>query len=343
MTDLRIRDFETTGRVFIIAEIAQAHEGSLGILHSFIDACAQTGANALKVQIHIAEAESSPDEPFRTRFSYVDDTRYDYWKRMSFTEDQWIEVKRHCDDKNIEFLATPFSVAAVDLLERLEVSRYKVGSGDINNGLLLERIAATGKEAILSTGLGTKNEILAAVSALKSTGVSVLQCTTKYPTAAEDVGLSAIEEIRSSFDCPAGLSDHSGTIYPGIAAAALGASIVEAHATFDRRMFGPDAKSSLTIDEFAELVKGIRFVEKARAGSLGKKLDDDTTTLRAMFGRSLAVNKDLEAGHILQLTDLESKKPAGKGVSANEYKSIVGRKLKKSVNKWAFLTNSDVL
>ena len=338
-----IAQFEREGRVFVVAEVAQAHDGSLGILHSFIDSCAEAKVDAVKFQIHIAEAESSREEPFRTPFSYVDRTRFDYWHRMGFAESDWAGVKDHCDKAGVEFLATPFSNAAVDLLERLGVVRYKIGSGDVTNALLIERIARTGKEAILSTGLSTLEEVEVAVERLRNGGVAVLQCTTRYPTAPEEVGLAAIAELRQRFACPSGLSDHSGTIYAGLAAAALGAGIVEAHVTFDRRMFGPDAKSSLTVDEFAQLVNGIRFIERARDGQAGKSVTPELSTLRTMFGRSIAVNRSLPAGHVLAFEDLEGKKPAGPGLLVGALDRVIGRRLVRAKSKWEFLSEDDLI
>ena len=147
----------------IIAEIAQAHDGSLGILHSYIDALAGTGVQIVKFQLHIAEAESSELETFRVPFSYVDKSRKEYWKRMEFNLDQWREIKSHCEEKGMEFLATPFSIAAVDWLEELQVKRYKIGSGDIGNLLLLDRISQTGKPVILSSGMSDWKELQQAV------------------------------------------------------------------------------------------------------------------------------------------------------------------------------------
>lgn len=342
MTRPSIAEYERQGRVFVVAEVAQAHDGSLGILHSFIDACAQAKVDAVKFQIHIAEAESSAQEPFRVRFSEVDANRFDYWRRMAFSETQWQQIKRHCEEAGVEFLATPFSNAAVDLLERLGVVRYKVGSGDITNDLLIERIVRTGKEAILSTGLGTIEEIGRAVGRLRANGVAVLQCTTRYPTAAEDVGLPAIAGMKERFGCPTGLSDHSGKTFAGIAAVACGASVVEAHVTFDRRMFGPDARASLTVDEFGTLVEGIRFVEKARSGSLEKHLTPELDTLRTTFGRSLALNRDLPAGHVLAFEDLEGKKPAGQGLPPRDLDRVIGRVLVRAKAKWNFLSDEDL-
>ncbi|RZL16570.1 MAG: N-acetylneuraminate synthase, partial [Pedobacter sp.] len=145
--------------VFIIAEIAQAHDGSLGIAHSYIDALADAGVDAVKFQTHIAEAESSIFEPFRVKFSYEDDTRFDYWKRMEFTEQQWAGLKEHCEARGVEFMSSPFSGAAVELLNRLGVKRFKVGSGEVNNLLLLHQIAQTGKEIILSSGMSNFSEL----------------------------------------------------------------------------------------------------------------------------------------------------------------------------------------
>lgn len=328
----------------MVAEIAQAHDGSLGILHSLVDAVAATGVDAIKFQVHIADAESSALEPFRVRFSPVDETRYDYWKRMELPQAEWCRLKERCDALGVEFLATPFSNAAVDLLEAIGVCRYKIGSGDIANPLLLEKIARTGKEVILSTGLGSLKELDAATAMLQSRGNSyaVLQCTTAYPTAAEEVGLAWLGRFRERYHCPVGLSDHSGKIYAGLGAVALGAVVVEAHVTFNRRMFGPDAKASLTVDGFSRLVEGIRFLEMARTTGQDKSLDDGKRELRRMFGKSLAVNRDLPAGHVLAFEDLEGKKPADEGVAVSELDNVIGRTLVRRKHRWEFLQQDDL-
>lgn len=341
---MNLAEYESAGRIFVIAEIAQAHDGSLGILQSLVDAVAATGVDAIKFQVHLADAESSALEPFRVRFSPVDATRYDYWKRMELPLAEWCRLKERCDALGVEFLATPFSNAAVDLLEEVGVERYKIGSGDAANPLLLERVAKTGKEVILSTGLGSLEELDAATAMLQARGNAhaVLQCTTRYPTAAEDVGLAWLARFRERYRCPVGLSDHSGTIYAGLGAVALGAVAVEAHVTFDRRMFGPDAKASLTVDDFARMVEGIRFLEKARGSGPDKALDEGKRELRRMFGKSLAVNRDLPAGHVLTFEDLEGKKPADAGVAVGELDNVIGRTLACDKRRWEFLAYGDV-
>ena len=342
---MNLAEYERAGRTFVIAEIAQAHDGSLGILHSLVDAVAGTGVDAIKFQVHLADAESSALEPFRVRFSPVDATRYDYWKRMELPLSEWRQLKERCEARGVGFLATPFSNAAVDLLEEVGVNRYKVGSGDTANPLLLERIARTGKEVILSTGLGSLEELDAATAMLQGRGnpYAVLQCTTRYPTAAEDVGLAWLARFRERYRCPVGLSDHSGTIYAGLGAVALGAVVVEAHVTFDRRMFGPDARASLTVDEIGHMVEGIRFLEKARTSGPDKTLDEGKRELRRMFGKSLAANRDLSAGHVLTFEDLEGKKPADAGIAVGEVEKVVGRTLSCDKRRWEFLTYGDLV
>lgn len=342
-TILSVTEREQAQCAMIVAEIAQAHDGSLGILHSLIDASAAAGVDAVKFQMHIAEAESSLAEPFRTKFSYVDATRYDYWKRMSFTPEQWEGIRQHCEEAGVEFLVTPFSNVAIDLLEKLGVHRYKVGSGDIANRLLLERLKKTGREVILSTGLGILDEIVGAVELLRPQGVAVLQCTTIYPTPPEKVDLGVMAELKQILGCPVGLSDHSGTIYPPLAAVALGAAVIEAHITFDRRMFGPDAKASLTVDEFAELVRGIRIVEMASGGTVRRGVSDELSDLKAMFGRTIALSRDLPVGHVLTFEDLEGKKPAGQGLSTEQLDAVVGRSLKTAKRAFEFLREDDLL
>lgn len=333
-------------QVYLIAEIAQAHDGSLGILHSYIDALAETGINAIKFQTHIAEAESSPKEPFRTNFSYQDKTRFDYWKRVSFSESEWRGIKNHCDEVGLEFISSPFSIEAVKLLEMLDVKRYKVGSGEINNYLLLNRLAQTKKPIILSSGMSTLEEIEKAVKYFVPFGnsISVLQCTTSYPTPPERVGLNVLAELKQRFpEQSIGLSDHSGTIFPSLAATSLGADILEFHVTFDKRMFGPDTSSSITIDQVSELAKGVQFIRTALNNPVEKDKIDSYKELRVMFGKSLAVNKQLPSGHVLRQEDLETKKPHGEGIAASSFEEVIGKKLKVSKDKYSFLKPEDIL
>lgn len=330
--------------MFIIAEIAQAHEGSLGIAHSYIDALAKTGVDAVKFQVHIAEAESSVHEPFRVKFSTQDKSRFDYWKRMEFTSGQWRELKSHCEESGVEFMASPFSNAAVDLLEELDVKRYKIGSGEVNNFLLLQKIAATKKSVILSSGMSSLGELDKTVAFLRGLNVSfsILQCTTSYPTRTENYGLNVIQRLKERYGVPVGYSDHSAKIETCIAATALGAEILEFHAVFDRQMFGPDATSSLEIDEITQLVAAVKNISLAQQHPIDKSDNAAFSELKSIFEKSLAVNKDLPAGHILTIEDLESKKPKGYGFEASKFREVIGKKVKRELKQWEFLTEQDL-
>jgi N-acetylneuraminate synthase len=330
--------------MYIIAEIAQAHEGSLGLAHSYVDAIANTGVDAIKFQTHIAEAESSREEPFRINFSYEDQSRYDYWKRMEFSIEEWIGLKKHVESRGLEFLSTPFSIAAVELLEEIGIAKYKIGSGETNDFLILERVCKTGKPIILSTGMSSFEELDKSVSFIKKYGndLSILQCTSNYPVRPEEVGLNVISELSARYKVAVGISDHSGTIYPSLASVVLGGSICEVHAVFHKEMFGPDTSSSISIGQLKQMVAGIRFLEKACSAKVDKAISDQFSNQKSIFGKSLAVNKNLKAGHILKFSDLESKKPSGLGIGTRDYEYVIGKTLIRDKNKWDFLNKNDL-
>jgi len=329
---------------YLIAEIAQAHEGSLGILHSYIDAVAKTGVQAIKFQMHIAEAESSVYEPFRVKFSKEDDTRFDYWKRMEFSLEQWKEIKKHCDYVGLDFICSPFSNLAVDWLEEIGVHTYKIGSGEVNNLLLLEKICATGKPIIISSGMSSFDELDKTVDFLKNKSVdfSILQCTTAYPTKPEQYGLNVINELKKRYNVSVGFSDHSAKVSTGIAAVALGAEILEFHVVFHREIFGPDAIASLTIEETKQLVESVNDIQSAIDNPIDKNNNNQFDELKSIFEKSLAINKNLPENHIITFDDLESKKPKGYGISATDFQKVIGKKLNKEKSKWDFLTEEDI-
>lgn len=330
--------------MYLIAEVAQAHDGSLRTALSYIDALAATGVDAVKFQVHIADAESSQFEPFRVPLSSDDKTRYDYWKRMEFSLEEWTKLKGFCEEKGVEFLASPFSNAAVDLLEKIGVKRYKIGSGEVNNFLLLEKISRTGKPVILSSGMSSFGELDKTADFLKrkKMNFSILQCTTAYPTKPEEYGLNVIEELKQRYRVSVGYSDHSASIGTCIAATALGADILEFHAVFDKRSLGPDALSSLEIKEIQQLVEEIRKIEKALKNPVNKNNNANFSDLKNIFEKSLAVNKNLAAGDNLNFEDLEAKKPKGFGIEASQFERIIGKRINKDLRQWQFLKESDL-
>lgn len=328
----------------IIAEIAQAHDGSLGMAHAYIDAAARAGADAVKFQTHIAAAESTPAEPWRTRFSLQDETRLDYWRRMEFTPEQWHGLKRHADEAGLHFLSSPFSAEAVDLLAEVGVAGWKIASGEITNFPMLDLMAAKGQPVMLSTGMSPWPEIDAAVERISRGGapLAILQCATQYPSPPEMIGLNLIGEFRDRYGAAVGLSDHSGTIYPAIAAATVGIEVLEVHITMSREMFGPDVPASVTTDELKSLVDGVRFVERMKANPVDKAtVADHVAPLRDIFLKSVVPVTDLDAGTVLEPAHLGFKKP-GTGIPASEYESVIGRTLSRNVKRDVPLVHEDL-
>jgi N,N'-diacetyllegionaminate synthase len=328
----------------IIGEVAQAHDGSLGLAHSFIDAIANAGADAVKFQTHIASAESTLDEPWRVKFSEQDATRYDYWKRMEFTEEQWRGLKEHAEKNGLKFLSSPFSVEAVELLTRVGVAAWKIASGEINNIPMFDKMAGTGLPMLLSTGMSSLEEIDTAVARIQAyrLPLTVLQCTSVYPCPPEKVGLNLISFFRERYGCSTGLSDHSGTIYPGLAAAALGVDVLEIHVVLSRETFSPDLAASITTVELRQLVDGIRFIEKMKQHPIDKdRLAEDLRPMRNLFTKSVVARMALPAGTILQSRHLAVKKP-GTGIPPGRLQELIGRTLRRSVEADQLLQEVDL-
>ena len=336
-----INEISSSG--IIIAEIAQAHEGSLGTAYAMIDAAATAGADAVKFQTHIASMESTLDEPWRIKFSYQDETRFDYWHRMEFTPDQWAGIAEHVRKKGMIFLSSPFSAEAVKLLDRLDMPAWKVPSGEIGNIELLEAILETNKPILFSTGLCTLAELDAAVvrATARNVPFAVFQCTSEYPCSPEHWGLNMIAELQKRYDCLVGFSDHSGTPAAGMAAVALGASFIEVHVTFSRGMFGPDVSASITFEELAELARGVKQIRSAITSPVDKdEMALRKKDLRSIFGRSWALRKDLPAGTTLLREHLSLKKP-GTGIPYDRINDIVGKKLKSDKSALHLLSRND--
>ncbi len=320
---------------YVIAEIAQTHDGSLGQAHAFIDAVATTGADAIKFQTHIAEEESTTDEPFRVPFSYEDKTRYDYWRRMEFTEEQWNGLYIHAREKGLDFLSSVFSIKALKMLEKIGIPAWKFGSGEVFNEILMEKALETKKPLILSTGMSVFEDIDKQIKLINKYGNEfvLMQCTTSYPCKAEDIGLNMLAEFKRRYGCYVGLSDHSSTIYPSLSAAVLGAKMVEVHVTMSEYMFGPDVSSSITIDDLKKMVEGIRFINDMNNNPCGKiELSEDLRNLKKIFSKGVYTSKKLHQGDLLTEDVISIKKPCS-GIAASDYKNILNKSINKNIEK----------
>ena len=301
--------------------------------HAFVDAVANTGADAIKFQTHIASEESTEREPWRVKFSYQDETRLDYWRRMEFTEEQWVELAKHARERNLVMISSAFSAKAVELLIRVGMPAWKIASGEVGNRPLLELMASTDAPLLISTGMASFEEIDSAVGNAKALGAehAVFQTTSAYPTTPDQVGLNLIPLLRARYDCPVGLSDHSGTIFPGVAANALGLDLLEVHVALSREMFGPDVSSSVTTSELKKLVEGVRFVEQALASPVDKDAFAQLMEpLRSTFFKSIVAAKDLAAGEVISSENIAFKKP-GDGLRPDQIDRILGLTLTKPV------------
>jgi len=267
-------------KTMVVAEIGNNHEGSLGNLIHMIERSALAGADAVKIQSHCPSLESTYGERWPKRFEYhpQDNARIEYWYRMSFSKYDLAEIQKTCNRIQIKLIVSCFSPFGVDkLLECCpNVWAIKIASGETDNRKLIEKIHSTGKRTILSTGMSETREVNTNVCLLLAEPaveeLYVLQCTTEYPTPVTQVGMNVVEIYSRNLLFKGGLSDHSGTIYPSIIAAYLGAQMVEVHVCFSKYQFGADITSSVTFEELEQLVKGVQWANVLRANPINKDL-----------------------------------------------------------------------
>jgi N,N'-diacetyllegionaminate synthase len=313
-----------TVSVFIIAEIGSVHDGSFGNALGLIDAAAAAGADAVKFQTHLADAETLPDAPSPSYFT--SEPRVDYFRRTAFSLEQWHALKVRCEQKSVMFLSSPFSEEAVDVLEQLGLERYKIPSGEVSNIPLLKKIAALKKPVILSSGMSSWDECDRAVAVVKEQhdNLTVLGCTSEYPCPDEHVGLNVLGEMRARYKTAVGLSDHTLGPYASFAAVALGASVIEKHFTFSRLMYGSDARHSMEPGEFADMVRGIRSIERMLAHPVDKNDIRRFAAMKAIFEKSIVAREDIAPGQVITRAMLAFKKP-GDGMPAAEVDDVIGR------------------
>jgi N-acetylneuraminate synthase len=306
----------------VVAEIGNNHDGSIRQAERLIEAAAEAGADAVKFQTHIAEAEMLPSTPTPPHF---DEPRWEFTKRMELSKDDHLRLKAFAEERGLVFFSSPFSVEAVGLLEDVGVPAYKVASGELTNPPLLEAVAATGKPVLLSSGMSGMEDVDRAAATLRSGGAElvVLQCTSNYPCPPELVNLRAMVAMGERLGVPYGLSDHTPGVWTSVAAAALGAVVVEKHFTLSKRLYGPDHHASLTPEELARLVEGVREVEAAMGTGL-KERDPALDPARATFEKSIVARIAIPQGAVLEPEMLTTKRP-GNGISALRIAEVVGR------------------
>lgn len=317
--------------IFIIAEAGVNHNGSLETAKRLVDAAAQAGADCVKFQTYITEEDTSV---FAAQADYQKQntgdggqSQYEMLKKLELGYEQFRELKRYCGKKGILFLSSPFELRSVEFLEELDIPFWKIASSEITNYPFLKKIAQTGKPIVMSTGMCTLQEIRQAMDVLLSCGdrkIVLLQCNTEYPTPMQDVNLRAMQGLQREFGCPVGYSDHTQGIEIAVAAAALGAVIIEKHFTLDKHMVGPDHIASLDPKELEAMVRAIRNVETA-LGSPAKEISESERKNRTAARKSIVAARDIRRGEILTEENIAAKRPGG-GISPMRWEELLGQR-----------------
>lgn len=323
----------------IIAEIGSVHDGSFGNALRLIDVAAQAGADIVKFQTHIAEAETLMKAPNPSYFK--DESRFDYFKRTAFSFNQWQRLKQHALDHNIGFLSSPFSLEAVDLLEDLGVDFYKIPSGEVTNLPLLEKIAATKKEVFLSSGMSNWKELDAAVAIFDPSKLTVMQCSSEYPCKPEHVGINVIEEMKERYCTSIGFSDHTVGYAAAILAVGRGACLIEKHITYSKFMYGSDARHSMEPSEFKKFCEMLREAQAIYSHPVDKDDVRAYSDMKEVFEKSIVTSIPVQGGTKISMNNIAFKKP-GNGISAGKYKSLLGRVFRHNLPQDHILQETDI-
>ena len=317
-------------RTLVIAEAGVNHIGDIALAKSLIDAASDAGADIVKFQTFSADrlvSISAEKAEYQVAATDPTETQHAMLKRLELSESMHVELIKHCKLRGIQFLSTAFDIESIDLLLALGQQLFKIPSGEITNLPYLRHIGRIGKPVIISTGMSNIDEIGAALSALEAAGtqrslITVLHCTTNYPTAMPDVNLRAMLTIKDAFGVSVGYSDHTPGIEVPIAAVAMGATVIEKHFTTDRNLPGPDQKASLEPDELTEMVRAIRNIELA-LGDGEKKATVSESKNMPVARKSIVASRAIKIGDELTETNLTTKRP-GFGISPMEWDLIIG-------------------
>ena len=328
---------------YIIAEIGVNHNGKLSLAKKLIDAAIESGSNAVKFQkrslpdLYRKEALDNPNIESQGFEILLDELR-----GLELTKNDYEEIVEHCKEKEITFLCTPWDKPSVDFLEDFDISAFKIASGDMTNLPLIYYITKLKKPMIISTGMSTLNEIEKTVNFVKKEDVHfiLLHCNSTYPSPIESLNLNLIPFYRSKFNIPIGFSGHETGIIGSITAANLGAVLIERHITLDKKMKGLDHSSSLEPDKFKKMVRLIRLSEQAKGKAI-KKMTRAEVLQREVIAKSLICLSDINLGEVFSEKNIEVKGPE-RGLSAQYYFDIIGKKSKREIKKGEYLLKEDL-
>ena len=325
-----------TNRTLIIAEAGVNHNGDLELARRLIDAAAKAGVDLVKFQTFNANRQvtrTANKADYQSHTTDSKESQHEMLRRLELTADMHNELIAHCAARNIGFFSTGFDVESVDLLVSLGQDRFKIPSGEITNLPYLRHIGQLGKDVILSTGMATIGEIEAAIDVLEQAGtpranITVLHCTTEYPTPMAEVNLRAMQSIHTTFGVAVGYSDHTPGIEVAIAAVAMGASVIEKHFTLDRSLPGPDHKASLEPAELKAMVVAIRNIEVALGDGI-KRLTPSEARNKPVVRKSLVANQAIKVGEVFSAQNITTKHP-GTGISPMYWDEVMGQVAQKN-------------
>lgn len=315
-------------KVFIIAEAGDNHNGDYNLALQLVDKAVEAGADCVKFQTFITEnviSKFAQKAEYQKETTGEGESQYEMVKKLELSFGQFRSIQKYCEERNILFLSTPFDLDSIDFLEEIQIPFWKIPSGEITNLPYLEKIARTGKDVIMSTGMSNMEEIGTALSVLKKNGagkITLLHCNTEYPTPFGDVNLRAMQAMEETFRVPVGYSDHTIGIEVPIAAVAMGASVIEKHFTLDKNMEGPDHKASLEPGELKQMVCSIRNIEQAM-GSSEKQPSPSEKKNISIARKSIVAKQGIRQGEKLTEENLYIKRP-GDGISPMRWYEIIG-------------------
>ena len=320
-----------TSRTLIIAEAGVNHNGDLALARQLIDVAAVAGADLVKFQTFTADrlaTRTAQKADYQNRTTTSTESQHEMLSRLELTDAMHHELIAHCATRNIDFFSTGFDIESVDLLVRHGQNHFKIPSGEITNLPYLRHIGRLGKSVILSTGMANLGEIEAAIDALEAAGtpramLTVLHCTTEYPTPMAEVNLRAMLSIHAAFGVAVGYSDHTQGIEVAIASVAMGATVIEKHFTLDRNLPGPDHKASLEPAELNALVAAIRNIEVALGDGI-KRLTTSEARNRPVVRKSLVASRAIKSGALFTAENITAKRPAT-GISPMRWDEVIGK------------------
>ena len=326
-------------KTLIIAEAGVNHNGDIALAKKLIAAAADAGADLVKFQTFIARnlvSKSAPKAEYQKNVTDPEESQQEMVRKLELSKENHLELIDECKRKGIGFFSTAFDLESVDLLEEFGFKLVKVPSGELTNLPYLRYLTRTGKPVLLSTGMANLGEIEAAINVIEQAGtprakITVLHCTTEYPTPMEDVNLRAMVNIGNALGVKVGYSDHTSGIEIPIAAVALGATVIEKHFTLDRNLPGPDHRASLEPDELKAMVAGIRNIERALGDGI-KRPSPSELKNKPIARKSLVAATDIKAGELFSVENLATKRP-GTGVSPMLWDEVIGRSAPRDFNE----------